>query len=81
MAAKKKAVVKPVKTVKNEDYSALEMYAISMHEYFLALKAAGFPESMALTLLMDTDSHPEWMLTKPPTKAEINQHLEDDEDD
>ena len=81
MAAKKKAAVKSVKTVKNEDYSALEMYAISMHEYFLALKTAGFDAGTALTLLMDRDSHPDWMLTRPPSKAEINQHLEDDEDD
>ena len=80
MAARKKPTQKRVKTVANEDYTALEIYAISLHEYFLALKKAGFPEPVAMSLIMDKDSHPEW-LPSAPKKAEIQQHLEEDDDE
>ena len=54
------------KTKKIDDlYSPLEQYCIALNEYWLALKRSGFSESIAMALLMDRDSYPDWILPKP----------------
>jgi hypothetical protein len=46
-------------------YSPLEQYCIALNEYWKALKRAGFAESIAMALIMDKDSYPDWILPKP----------------
>jgi hypothetical protein len=64
MAARKKPVSKKVQVV-DDNYGPLEAYCIALNEYWKALKKAGFPESVVMTLIMDRDSYPDWILPKP----------------
>jgi hypothetical protein len=74
MAAPRK---KKVATVKNESYSELEMYCIWLHEYYTSLTRAGFKSDLALTLIMEKNSYPEWITYG---KIDIEKYLEEDED-
>ena len=41
------------KTVADEDYSALDMYCIWLHEYHRALRRAGFSKQVIMLQLQD----------------------------
>lgn len=77
MAARKKRVVK---TVADENYSKLDQYAIELHEFYQALRRAGFSVDNALWLVATRESHPEWM-QNIPTLEDVRKHLEDEEDE
>lgn len=79
MAARKRQPVK-VKTVADENYSKLDQYAIELHEFFKALRKAGFTNDNALWLLSAKDSFPDW-LQNAPTVEDVRKHLEDEEDE
>ena len=68
------------KTVANEDYSALEMFCIWLHEYHTALRRAGFSNDNALWLTATQESYPEWVTYKIPTETDIANLLDEDED-
>jgi len=72
MAARKK------KTVIDESYSKLDLYAIQLNEYYKSLRKAGFSVDNALWILVTKESHPEWM--QEPTFNDIKQHMEDEEE-
>lgn len=79
--SKKKATSKKrVVTVENEEYSKLEMYCIWLNEFYSALKRAGFKHDLALAIMMDKDSYPDWVEWRIPSIDEIQQHLDEDED-
>jgi len=64
MAAKKRPVKKA--TVVDENYTPLEQYCIALNEYYKALRKAGFAESICMSMIMDRDSYPDWILPAKP---------------
>jgi hypothetical protein len=64
MAAKKRPVKRV--TVVDENYTPLEQYCIALNEYYKALRKAGFPESICMSMIMDKDSYPDWILPPRP---------------
>lgn len=76
MAAKRP---KKVQTVKDETYSELEMYCIWLHEYYGSLLKAGFRSDVAMTLMMDKSSYPDWIKYGKITEKDIEDYLDGDE--
>jgi hypothetical protein len=84
MAARKKPVKRvAVKTVRDESYSKLERYCIAMNEYYKALRVAGFPVDVAMSVMMDRDSWPDWMLPDVgmPNKMDPLEYIDDEDED
>ena len=67
-----------VRTVLDDNYSRLDEYSISLHEYYKSLRRAGFSVENALWLLASKESHPDWM--QHITLDDIKNHIEDEED-
>lgn len=76
MATPRKKPVRKVATVKEDEYTALEMHCIKLNEFYKALRKAGFPADIAMTLTTDPDAQPEWFFPK----VDITDLLEDEED-
>ena len=74
MAARKRKV----RTVVDNNYSRLDEYAISLHEYYKSLRKAGFSVDNSLWLLASKESHPDWM--QKITLDDLRDHIEEDED-
>ena len=72
MATRKKQVV-------DDNYSKLDQYAIELHEFYKALRKAGFSVELSLGVLGMKEIHPEWMQALP-TLDDVRKHLEEDED-
>ena len=73
MAAKKKVI-------DLDTYNALDAWCISLNEYFKSLRKAGFSEGIALFMITDRESFPDWILPTVPNRID-NIPYEDDEDD
>ena len=69
--------------VMDDTYSALEMYCIGLNEYYKALRKAGFSTDIAMAMIMDKPSYPDWLLPTPinfdPDNPDFSPY-EDDED-
>jgi hypothetical protein len=80
MAQKRKSS-RRVATVREDNYTALEQYAIALNEYYKALRKAGFSVELALGILSDKDSYPGWILPEPvdPNKIGSTEYEDDDE--
>lgn len=79
MAKKRK-----VKTVELQDYTPLEIHAIQIREYYLALRRAGFPADQALGVCTDRMGWPDWFVPDVPDFDPINPDhspYEEDDDD
>jgi len=72
---------KKVVTVKEDSFSALETYCIWLNEYYKALKKSGFTESIALAIMMDKMSYPDWVSYKMPKDVDIANYLDDEDED
>ncbi len=72
MATRKKQVV-------DDNYSKLDQYAIELHEFYKALRRAGFSVEISLGVLGIKEIHPEWMKSAP-TLDDVRKHLDEDED-
>lgn len=83
MAARKKPVKKAaVRTVRDESYTKLELYCIAMHEYYKALRVAGFPTDVCMTVMMDRNSWPDWMMPEGiPNKIDPLEYIDDEDED
>lgn len=79
MSAQKKP--KKITTVVDENYTALESYCIWLNEFYKALRKAGFSESIALTVMMDKMSYPDWIPYKMPKDVDIANYLDDEDED
>jgi hypothetical protein len=73
MAAKKKVI-------DLDTYNALDAWCISLNEYFKSLRKAGFSEGIALFMITDRESFPDWILPTVPNRIDSIPY-EDDEDD
>jgi hypothetical protein len=80
MAAKKKPVKHVRRSVARTETTALDMHAIALNEYYRALRRAGFSVEIALGLMDNKNSMPEWLI---PTTADtdITPFQDDDEDE
>jgi hypothetical protein len=70
-----------VRTVANEDYSKLDMYCIWLHEYYCALLRAGFKADVAMTVMMDKVSYPDWVEHKMPRDIDIQNYMDDEDEE
>lgn len=52
----------------------LEVHAIQIHEFYKALRNAGFPADIAMTFSSDPSAQPHWFQKTPDL------YIEDDED-
>lgn len=71
---------KKVETVDTNEYNRLEMYCIWLNEYYTSLLRAGFKHDVALALIIDKDSYPDWVEWKLPTNTDIAKYMDEDED-
>lgn len=72
---------KRVKTVRYEDYTPLEIHAIQIREYYLALIKAGFKADAALGLCTDKSGWPEWFNLPDKEIEDIGTVIDDEDDD
>lgn len=79
-ASRKKPATARKKSIDLEDYSALDAYCISLHEWFKSLKRAGFTDSWIVVLLTDKMAYPDWILPSIPNKIDPMPYEDDDED-
>ena len=78
MAAKKKPARR--RSVARKETTALDMHAIALNEWYRSLRRAGFSVEIALGLMDNKNSMPEWLI---PTTADtdITPFQDDDEDE
>jgi len=67
-----------VRTVADESYSKLEQYAIEVHEFYKALRKAGFTNDNALWLAATKEAYPEWIQHLSP--EDIRNHIEEEDE-
>lgn len=67
------------KVIDLDTYNALDAYSIALHEYYKSLRKAGFSIEIALALMSDRDTYPDWILPKLPNKIQPLPY-DDDED-
>ena len=74
MAQKKKRKItrRVGKWQHDEVMSQLDTYAISVREYYLSLRKAGFPVDQALAIINDKASYPDWLVPETPDHNPIN---------
>lgn len=80
MAVKKVVKAKKVAPVENDSYSKLDEYCIWLDEFYRSLKKAGFAGDVALGIITDKNSYPEWIKFGKNTEALVAQKLEDEDD-
>ena len=68
------------KVIDLDTYSALDAYAISMNEFYKALRRAGFAEGIALFMITDTQSYPAWILPHPVDPEKFGNYEDEDDD-
>ena len=79
MASNRKAVRK-VRTVKEDDYTPLEIYFIQMNEIYKAARKAGFSVELALAIMADKSYLPDWMTPSNPDTIDPSEFDEEDDD-
>ena len=67
------------KVIDLDTYNALDAYSIALHEYYKSLRKAGFAIDIALALIGDRESYPEWILPNMPNRIHPLPY-DDDED-
>lgn len=81
MATQRKKPVKKKAEIKREkDLTPLDYHAIQLHELFEAYKRAGFDHGTAITLIVESESHPAWFKQTTVTEFRDFDDLEDDGD-
>jgi hypothetical protein len=68
------------KVIDLDTYSALDAYCISLNEYYKSLRRSGFSEGLALFMITDRESFPDWILPVKPIEKIGDTDYEDDED-
>ena len=80
---RKKKVRTPrvIKPIENPEYNKLETYCIWLNEYYNALRKAGFKTDIALSIIMDSDSYPDWVSFKLPSSDTIEKIIDEEDED
>lgn len=63
-----------------DTYNALDAYCISLNEYFKSLRRSGFSESIALYMITEKESFPDWIIPIKPIEKIGDVDYEDDDD-
>lgn len=61
-------------------YNALDAHAIALNEWYKSLRKAGFSTDMALGIIVEKSSFPDWILPTSPNKIDSLPYEDDDED-
>ena len=77
--AKRKA--QSVKTINSADYTPLEIHAIQIREYYLALRKAGFSVDAAQYLCAASAGWPDWFNLPEKDIEDIGTIIDDEDDD
>lgn len=70
-----------IKTVSSADYTPLEIHAIQIREYYLALRKAGFSVDAAQYLCSASAGWPDWFGLPDKVNEEIGTIIDDEDDD
>ena len=68
------------KVIDLDTYSALDAWAISLQEMYRALRRAGFDVDIALGIITEPSSYPDWILPSIPDRVDRIPYEDDDED-
>ena len=68
------------KVIDLDTYSALDAYAIALNEWYKSLRKAGFSTDMALGIIVEKDSFPDWILPKLPNRIDNIPYGDEDDD-
>lgn len=68
------------KVIDLDTYSKLDAYAISMNEFYKALRRAGFAVDLSLAIIVEQAAYPDWLIPELPNKIDSLPY-EDDEDE
>ncbi len=79
MAAPKKKPVTRKRAVQDREYTKLDEHSIWLNEYFKSLRRSGFTRDDALWLIATPESYPSWV--DLPSRQDILNHIEDEEDE
>ena len=77
--AKRKPV--KVKTVNSADFTPLEIHAIQIREYYLALRKAGFSVDGAQYLCAASAGWPDWFNLPDKVNEDLGTIIDDEDDD
>lgn len=78
--AKKKAVPRKKRTVKEPFLTKLDYWAIACREIYETCRKAGMDEGTALAFAMDRSSWPDWVIDKDdPIRNPLDDFDEDDD--
>ena len=77
---RRKPSPKKIQTVDSNEYNRLEVYCIWLNEYYNALLRAGFKSDVAMGLIVDKQSYPDWVSFRLPSESQISNYLDEDED-
>jgi hypothetical protein len=72
------------KKIEEDLYTPLESYCVGLHEFYKALRKAGFAADTAMGLIMDKEkgAYPDWLLPAMPDFNPNNpDHTDWEEDD
>lgn len=67
------------KVIDLDTYGKLDAWAIGLQEMYRALRKAGFAVDIALAIISDPDTYPDWILPEVPNR--IHPLPYDDDDD
>ena len=79
MASNRK-VARKVKTVKENDYTPLEIFYIQMNEVYKAARKAGFSVELALAIMADKSYLPDWLTPANPDTIDPSEFDEEEDD-
>jgi len=68
------------KVIDLDTYNALDAWAISLHEIYRALRKAGFPVDIALSMIQDPECYPSWILPAKPIEKIGDIDYDEDDD-
>jgi hypothetical protein len=71
---------KATKQLQDEGYSALDAYCIGMFEFFGSLIKSGFPEDLALAIIVERSAYPHWILPDPIEPEKYGDYEDEDDD-
>lgn len=63
-----------------DTYNALDAWCIALNEYFKSLRKAGFSEGIALFMITDHESFPDWIIPDLPNRIDRIPYEDEDDD-
>ena len=67
------------KVIDLDTYNALDAWCIALNEYYKSLRKAGFSEGIALFMITDHESFPDWIIPDLPNRIDRIPYEDDDD--